>query len=1626
MQSMQNTTMINLAREELLEAFHRATAELKLCPNRLWSIAGEDLLNLLPRSKSMPSSLPKRRGNVNQGEQNNHELCTFDFCEHSQRDFTAIQQRHECKDADCMPLRGWFPRGILNEAASHGKSTVWSIAGNAMLEPPRPYMAVSHVWSDGTGAGAWLDRGVNKCLYDFFRGIAEQFQCEGIWWDTICIPREKAARNKAIENIQSNYQDARITLVHDCFLRNWDWDPETACFAILMSPWFSRGWTALELAKSYKVKVIFKGRHGPVVKDLDEEILAKESDPDSPRKEASRIIKNLRKDITSLNDLLTVLGTRYTSWPKDRATISALLVGVMPDERQQITYMKILRKIGRLSPGHLFHNNATMSAGFSWCPTSLFNMPLDVSSDASLVIYEYGIKGKWRIKHMEATLESNCLWDFSHPLIKHMLQDALKYPEQCWLLAKCGTKPVKEALLVREIQEAQYQYVGVLYFRQELTADDINDWIEKEVIISSALNNKTVTSQYPQNEVKEDNNHTIRCDTNLLEEKQSEPSGAEELRRAVWRRDYMIVSELGRKAELHIPDPLGWLPLHLAAERGDKQMVELLLEEADLNAKCHNGQTALHRASWGGSAATVELLLDRCSVNNAEDKDNNIALHIAAQMGFESVVGLLINNNTPVDAKGCNKLTALHYAAMNGHKEVARLLLNMGADVNAEDDKIGWTPLHLAAANGDEDLVKLLVTNGADLQKTDPKVGWTPLLFAAMNGSNEALHWLVKNGAKCEVKDRYGWTPRQFAESNGHREAVEFLSTEDNNTSGTKTHWTPLHCIAIDSQKKLFKLLASSDAVFNHHDKDESWSPLLFAANNGLRAPIERMLHEGADLEMKDDSGQTPLLWAVSKGHQTVVELLLEKGAKINAKGAYNLTPIMQGAREGHVGVVELLLKKGARVEGENKNFPGPLSWAAMMGHWSVVELLIEEGAMVEGYEHKRYRTDASESDWSTEVSSEEGSDDEGNDHKQSDPRKREIKNPYRRDGGKTGDDSDEKPSYDFDEKRLSFRISTKRDRLQLSFSDSSSSDWPSLESESPDSGSPDSGAVASQYDMTPLSWAARMGHQAVVELLLQKGATMRMDSRGKTPLSWAAKEGHIGVVELLLQKGARIEMKDEHYRTPLSWAAKEGHIGVVELLLQKGAKIEAKDDDDRTPLFWAAKKGHGAVVELLVQKGAKVELKDTGDMTPLSWAILRGHKDMVRLLLQKGANLELNDEGDMSMLTYAISKGYHDIVDLLLQNDVNIEAVDSSGLTLLTCAVFAQQHAIFELLLQKGANMEVHVTEQRLTPLILGTIMGDKIFVSLLLQNGANTEAEDDHGRTPLSHAAERGGLEVAAMLLQNNANVEAEDKIGQTPLSWAARKGNETMATILLQNNANVEAQDKFGRTPLLYAVFRGHNSTIKLLLQNNAKVNAKDNYGQTSLSRAAKNGDEAIVIMLLQNNANVELEDHLGLTPLSHASNRKHKSVVRLLHEITKIEAEDKTGRTPLSLALLEEHELLLEKRSNPVELVPTVDPTPIDSITEPPRDDDDSDLEPLDSIGESLGDPTIRELREKEKNMLMTARLLKRIEELEKQVKKQTSKRPREGTDSDSDRNGHVHKKDLKLPDLKKPFTLHFSL
>jgi ankyrin repeat protein len=345
--------------------------------------------------------------------------------------------------------------------------------------------------------------------------------------------------------------------------------------------------------------------------------------------------------------------------------------------------------------------------------------------------------------------------------------------------------------------------------------------------------------------------------------------------------------------------------------------------------------------------------------------------------------------------------------------------------------------------------------------------------------------------------------------------------------------------------------------------------------------------------------------------------------------------------------------------------------------------------------------------------------------------------------------------------------------------------------------------------------YAVERGYEVVVKLLLH---TMKIhidarDTNGLTLLSLAAKMGHEAVVQLLLNRGAEKETKDSYGQTPLWRAAENGHKAVVQLLLSRGAEKDTKDNYGRTPLWLAARKGHKDVVQLLLDWGAR-ETKDESGQTPLSWAAEMGNEAVVKLLLDKGAEKDTKDNYGQTPLWLAARKGHKDVVQLLLDWGAEKETKDNYGRTLLSWAAETGNEAVVKLLLDKGAEKETKDNYGQ-TPLSCTAGNGHKAVVQLLLDRGAEKETKDKNGQTPLSWAARNGHKAVVQLLLDRGVEKETKDKNGQAPLSWTARNGHKAVVQLLLNRGADKETKDKNGQTPLSRAAENRHEAVVQLLL-------------------------------------------------------------------------------------------------------------------------------------------------------------------------------------------------------------------
>ena len=149
-------------------------------------------------------------------------------------------------------------------------------------------------------------------------------------------------------------------------------------------------------------------------------------------------------------------------------------------------------------------------------------------------------------------------------------------------------------------------------------------------------------------------------------------------------------------------------------------------------------------------------------------------------------------------------------------------------------------------------------------------------------------------------------------------------------------------------------------------------------------------------------------------------------------------------------------------------------------------------------------------------------------------------------------------------------------------------------------------------------------------------------------------------------------------------------------------------------------------------------------------------------------------------------------------------------------------------------------------------------------LEAGADPNARDENGDTPLHRAVLWGDAGAIAPLLEAGADPNARDENGDTPLHKAVFQGHADAIAALLEAGADPEARDRYGRTPLHRVAGYGHAGVIAALLEAGADPTARSEDGDTPLHEAAWNGQADAITALLDAGADPKARDDDGDTP------------------------------------------------------------------------------------------------------------------------------------------------------------------
>jgi len=202
--------------------------------------------------------------------------------------------------------------------------------------------------------------------------------------------------------------------------------------------------------------------------------------------------------------------------------------------------------------------------------------------------------------------------------------------------------------------------------------------------------------------------------------------------------------------------------------------------------------------------------------------------------------------------------------------------------------------------------------------------------------------------------------------------------------------------------------------------------------------------------------------------------------------------------------------------------------------------------------------------------------------------------------------------------------------------------------------------------------------------------------------------------------------------------------------------------------------------------------------------------------------------------------------------------------------------------LVEGGAKPDtlIEYGEHKITPLMKACWDGKQDIAEYLIGAGADVNASDDAGETPIFSAIKRERPELTQLLIDKGAKVNVKDSRQFTPLTVAAAAGADRIVEPLIKAGADVKAET-YGLTPLMFAVAARKIDTVRLLISLGASINqASSMSGQTALFQAIYGANAEMVKVLIELKANVNFRTKDGETPLKAAQKGDQTDLIEIL--------------------------------------------------------------------------------------------------------------------------------------------------
>jgi len=330
--------------------------------------------------------------------------------------------------------------------------------------------------------------------------------------------------------------------------------------------------------------------------------------------------------------------------------------------------------------------------------------------------------------------------------------------------------------------------------------------------------------------------------------------------------------------------------------------------------------------------------------------------------------------------------------------------------------------------------------------------------------------------------------------------------------------------------------------------------------------------------------------------------------------------------------------------------------------------------------------------------------------------------------------------------------------------------------------------------------------------------------------------------------------------------------VAIATLLVSAGT-AEAQDILD------AVKSGDLAKAKTIVEKDAsQVRAADKLGNTPLHHAAIAGAVPMVEWFLSKGADAEAANTEAMTPLFEAIRNGKDEAARVLIEKGAKTDGA-------LHRAAMNNRTAVMELLIARGADIEAQ-DPRGYTPLTMVTrISGPFKALELLVKKGANINLPDSLGNTPLDNAIIYANADNRAidLLLARSPETTRTPRYLTWVLSAAAGRGHVPLFEYYLGRGGEALMADESNRrTVMRSAIVGGFVELVKKLQARGIPLDLSANQnGATPVHSLASNPRALDMIeFVVRNGADVNARTNNGRSAYNIADAAGNRDVASLL--------------------------------------------------------------------------------------------------------------------------------------------------